>query len=298
MLEFEVPGKWILTGEHTVLRGGAALVFPVPSRSLKVSYLDTGEDLQVDFQGTSPDWSIGFWAVLEKALENLPQNYNRSHVKGRLKLQSNIPVGAGMGASAVLCVGITRWFHGMGWLSSENSLFEFARSLEDLFHGKSSGLDVAVALNDQGLYYLSGQQPQPFVPRWKPLLYLTYSGTRGVTADCIAKVNQIKERFPSEFAFWDQEMIRATEEAKVALQTPGDIETLAGALHRAQGCFQKWDLISKELGKVMDHLREKGALAVKPTGSGDGGFVLSLWRKEPPEDLKSSLIPCFITRSG
>ena len=29
-------------------------------------------------------------------------------------------------------------------------------------------------------------------------------------------------------------------------------------------------------------LKNAGAIAVKPTGSGGGGFVVSLWDKQPP----------------
>lgn len=36
----------------------------------------------------------------------------------------------------------------------------------------------------------------------------------------------------------------------------------------------------------MNRLTAEGALAVKPTGSGGGGFVLSLWDRQPPESLE------------
>jgi mevalonate kinase len=42
----------------------------------------------------------------------------------------------------------------------------------------------------------------------------------------------------------------------------------------------------------MEMLKKAGAVAVKPTGSGGGGYVLSLWTTQPPEELLSKLIPC------
>jgi mevalonate kinase len=35
----------------------------------------------------------------------------------------------------------------------------------------------------------------------------------------------------------------------------------------------------------MEILMSAGALAVKPTGSGGGGHVISYWAKEPPSNL-------------
>jgi mevalonate kinase len=41
----------------------------------------------------------------------------------------------------------------------------------------------------------------------------------------------------------------------------------------------------------MAALEKAGAAAVKPTGSGGGGYVLSLWAGEVPASLKAQLVP-------
>ena len=43
--------------------------------------------------------------------------------------------------------------------------------------------------------------------------------------------------------------------------------------------------MSEGLQQHMNHLLSSGAIAVKPTGSGGGGFVLSLWEKRPRDEL-------------
>jgi mevalonate kinase len=40
----------------------------------------------------------------------------------------------------------------------------------------------------------------------------------------------------------------------------------------------------------MRQLLEAGACAIKPTGSGGGGYILSLWQKDPPAAITSKLI--------
>ncbi len=39
--ETRVPAKWVLTGEHSVLRGATALAFPYPALSLNLFYSKT-----------------------------------------------------------------------------------------------------------------------------------------------------------------------------------------------------------------------------------------------------------------
>ncbi|MGC8107782.1 hypothetical protein, partial [Salmonella enterica] len=68
------------------------------------------------------------------------------------EVESTLPVGAGLGASAALSVAVGRWFVSRNAIE-ETKLFEFCRELENLFHGESSGVDVAVAIESRGLHF-------------------------------------------------------------------------------------------------------------------------------------------------
>ena len=100
----------------------------------------------------------------------------------------------------------------------------------------------------------------------------------------------------------DGEMSFAVEAARAALLRAGDLAGLASAIDRGARVFEAWGLSGGDLGEHLEGLREAGAIAVKPTGSGGGGFALSLWSKEPPESLLSreggvGLIPVFRQRA-
>jgi mevalonate kinase len=185
-------GKWILAGEHTVLRGGQALVFPVESRYLDFSF-EPGDELRLNIQHQNTDLEMAFWGVLEKALQKL--GLSRKQVSGQLSLKSNIPVGAGMGASATLCVSLAKWLTSLGHLA-ETEQYDFAKDLENLFHGQSSGVDVAVALRHEPLIFSVEGGFEPLTTNWKPHFYLSYCGKRGVTADCIRRVQDLIEQNP------------------------------------------------------------------------------------------------------
>lgn len=282
MLEFRTHGKWILAGEHSVIRGGEALVFPVQSRFLDFRFIE-GPEMKLNIRHENSDLELAFWGVFEKALQAL--NLNRSDVSGSIELESNIPVGAGMGASATLCVSLARWLSKLGHLAVEKQ-FDFARDLENLFHGKSSGVDVAVALSKSPLLFKAPSMIENFEPLWQPHFYLSYCGKRGVTSDCIKKVTSLIETDPTLGKEVDGQMQKSVEMAKEALMTKDHLSLMKDAIDLANSCFEKWGLISHDLGKHISLLKSQGAIAAKPTGSGDGGFVLSLWQ-EPPTSPKA-----------
>lgn len=285
-------GKWILAGEHAVLRGVPALVFPIQSRNLELNYYQSENPLELRLVGDhGKDLQLLVWGVLEKACEIL--TIPRSSLKGTLLLESSIPVGAGMGASAALCVAVTRWLGYLGYVS-EQGFYEFARNLENLFHGESSGVDIAVALTGEGLRFVRDGAREPLVATWKPRWYISYSGQRGVTVDAVNKVKDLILQNPFLGEKLDQQMATAVEMAERALKLDASegLPFLVKAVELAGDCFEKWGLNEGAPAAHIQWLRRQGALAVKPTGSGGGGYVLSLWSSEPPLKALDILIPC------
>jgi mevalonate kinase len=301
-------GKWILTGEHTVLRGGEALVFPLLSKAFHLDFEigKVDDELEVFLDGDhGPEFKALFRAVLDKALGL--KKVDPQTVRGVVNISSQIPAGAGLGASAALCVAITRWLQAEGLVAVSEAV-EFARQLENIFHGESSGVDVAVVSAEKPLVYKRNQTPHIMSTAWRPNLAISYTGARGVTYDCVQKVKKLFEKNPSLAEELDSQMKKSVERAKAAFfasslnpgektQKDNDLSRLIESMNLALDCFQKWGLAD---GAVSDHiskLRSAGALALKPTGSGGGGYVLSLWQLPISEVQKNNpelgLISCF-----
>jgi mevalonate kinase len=289
-METTVFGKAILAGEHAVIRGFPAIVFPVPARALRLRYTDSAGHLTVSFAGDHGDeLKLLFWGVIERACEMT--GLHRDSIRGHFEIENTIPVGAGMGASGALSVAVGRWFESQGQVSA-SELHEFCRQLENLFHGESSGLDVAIAISGQGLRFVRDGDRSRVVVAWKPQWFVSFSGQRGLTAECVARVKALHERDPELGRRIDEQMRDAVMVAEAALMKfdTGSFGELAAAIELACSCFVQWGLVNGEIGSHMQMLRSRGAAAVKPTGSGDGGFVLSLWKNAPPADLMSQLI--------
>ena len=282
----EVPGKWVLSGEHSVLRGKRAIAFPHLEVSLVLNYRE-----QKSFSITASPFYSPVKKLIGRACEFLEKDPNLFSF-GEIDIQSTIPVAAGLGSSAALSVAMAKlaiWKTG----SSLDQWIPLATHLEDVFHGKSSGMDVNVIAKGVPIVFSMERGPEK-IPQLEALPHfeLFDSSRRSSTKLCIEKVKEWRDAQPECSQEWDDKMGASTESAFSALlsfskasckneRIDSELE-LAHAINSAQDCFEKWGLVSAELLDQKEELLKQGALAVKLTGAGLGGFWVALWPSSTP----------------
>lgn len=290
--EKKIFAKWVLAGEYSVLRSGQALVYPLTHYFLQFKYQKGVTALSIKKKGAykeSLDFSVG--PVLHKALKLL--NKKREQLKGELEITAHIPFGAGLGASSALCVGLSYLLLHKKWIKP-GELKSFAVQLEDIFHGKSSGMDITALINKKPILYSQGKVLKWLEPfKNQPQLFLSYSGERSSTSFGVAKVRKLFDKNWTLAENIDKQMRRSVElclKAGMEKSQEQSLSLLKEALNLGEDCFKQWGLISHDLKQHIQFLKKKGAIAAKPTGSGLGGCLISLWSASPPRSLKEKLI--------
>lgn len=282
----QVRGKWVLAGEHSVLRGGTAVALPHPELSLELVFTPSREGRLV-VEPTSADRVIqDILLSIQEDQQSKDQVYNVP--SGSLEIKSTIPMGAGLGSSAALCVAMGRWLAESLHLRTNEDLQEFATRLEHRFHGRSSGMDVAVIASGEPISFKMPKGDSGITKLGiKRLPRFTFhdTGLRARTSDCVLKVERFREEDPLLAMRVDEQMGAASRKALEGLITydasPNSkaLEVIAAGMRLAQECFYSWQLIPGEAKRLEEDLMARGALAAKITGAGGGGMLVALWDK-------------------
>lgn len=290
--EKSLYAKCILSGAHSVLRGYPALVFPIRSYAIQMQYTPTNENFSAQFFGAHKEpLEILFWGLLDVALQKLGKS--KKTLNGEAVLKNSLPFGGGLGASAALSVGVGRLLQNFGFIP-EAELFDFCRSLEDHFHGESSGADIAIAFYEKAIRFTRHEPIISFEPTWQPQLYLYFTGQNGMTMECINQVKAIKKTDLELFENLDRQMGESVEKCQKALLSSSleqGFRDLVEGLRLAQDCYRDWGLVPVEVQKAEELLLKNGALQCALTGSGGGGYLMGLWKEEPPKELLGKMIP-------
>lgn len=273
----KVPGKWVLAGEHTVLRSGVAVAFPHPEYALEFSYTPGGDTLVV-----TPDLaSQPIQDLIRVAQKEFSEEFR--FPSGNIELKSTIPFGAGLGSSAALSVALSRWLLTEKYGSYSNTqVIELARTMEDRFHGKSSGMDVSVVALEKPIRFSMREGAKILNIPKTPLFRFTDTGLRSSTKDCIEQVERLRLERPDEALALDRLMQESTNEVLEGLslysQDPVKaLQMIQLGMMKSRKVFDDWGLNPKAAQEIMHRIQGEGALSTRLTGAGRGGFVVSLW---------------------
>ncbi len=138
-----VPGKIIITGEHSVLQGCPAIAAAC-SRYV-TNHLTANDTDKIEFLDKEPQPPVAY-KLLNQAVEEFKRYFNLpSGVT--MEFSSTLPIGSGMGSSAAVA---SAAFAGLCMITGNRiapeAMLESVIRCENIIHGTSSGLDPAAVI--------------------------------------------------------------------------------------------------------------------------------------------------------
>lgn len=266
-------GKCILVGEHAVVYGAKAIAIPLPSLRISVTLFKEKELRPAQSSKMPTQIKEIVPLVVGEACTLL--HVERPHVA--FDGNSNIPVGAGLGSSAALCVASIRALDAFYQLNlSAERIAALANVLEARFHGNPSGLDATVVSYESCLVFSKGVTPEHLaLAKASPVLHfiLVDSIERSSTKEM---VDRAAPHFQgTEGSKLVAEFDAVTTAAGNALQARSESD-LAKAMAQSRRLLEQVGVVTPAMQNVMREMERLGVIGVKPTGAGGGGMILGL----------------------
>ncbi|MCY4444486.1 MAG: hypothetical protein OXC44_06795 [Proteobacteria bacterium] len=281
----ESCGKVIMTGEHAVMYGAKAVAAALVDKRMFVSVsfhddIDSGVKVFL----FEKDFTAECVSTIHKALELLRIKVERGM---SVHIQSHIPLGAGLGASAALCVGVIRALAACYdiTLSSER-LMGLANILEERFHGSPSGLDVAAVclFSVAPLISFAKREGKPhYVTLPSPRCFHFWLVDSTLRSSTKAMVERSGGYFSSSQCAQRVAAFDDCHDLFVKACRLQDHNLLAQSMTRSAELLSAIDVVGARLSQMMEKLLDLGVLAAKPTGSGGAGYVLVLLPSDPQQ---------------
>ncbi len=298
------PGKIILFGEHFVVKGIQSIATAIDLRvtvSLEersdgyvyISSPRAGIDAKISLESLLR--AEGVLAPLAGLLRYFKDRYGVDPRPFNLHVESQIPVGAGLGSSAAFSAAFSLAYSRMTGLTLTRKEIAMASlEAEKIAHGRPSGIDSTIAVYGGSILYVKGEEPKPLTLRLPEgvSIIVADTGRERSTRQVVEHVLSVAERTrPAS----DHIYSAAGEIVRLALQAfaSQDARLLGILMDVNQGLLYSVGASSYEIEKLLFAARRAGALGAKLTGAGWGGSIIAL-----VEDFLAGRVKEELLRSG
>ncbi len=307
------PGKLILSGEHAVVYGKPALamaidlsarseITPDESRNISFNLVDLDENERFtllalrDFKKRVIknyhfflEGRLGIRDVLKKPVDLFQFAFimllDGLHLKLQhglnIQLQSNIPIGCGLGSSAATVLSTLRVAgHYFRVDFRPDWYMEYSLEAEKLQHGYPSGVDSHISLHGGCARFQRGQAQS--VPLPPTPIHLVHTGAPScTTGECVAAVKADHE----DDAIWDDfEAVTLGMEDALIRESLEDMQICIRENHRLLSAI---GVVPNKVRSFVKRVEDTGG-AAKTCGAGavegeNGGMVMVASERAPLE---------------
>jgi len=285
------PGKIILFGEHFVVHGTPAILAAIDKRVTVTSTFTENKTLKINSQlGTLevPISSSHEEAKSEfKPFIYLANKMINSHqdVNGlEITINSDIPIGVGLGSSSACCVAATASISGLFKELSSEEILKMSIEAEKTIFPDTSGADCTVCTYGGMIEYPSVEKIDN---TFDLNLLIANSMIPHNTKNSVEKVNKFKENDEERFSQLCDLETKLIDEVITAMKN-NDATAFGLKMSENQKYLEEIQISNDTLRDMISSLKEI-SLGTKITGAGDGGCIIALVKDENMDKVPTLL---------
>ena len=273
------PGKVILFGEHFVVYGVKAILCAVNKRvtvtaeKIKEEKISIKSDIgDLELELNKPISEINsplkpFYYLANKIIRNQSTGIE-------IKIESDIPLGAGLGSSSACCVAGAAAISKLFSEKTKEEILELAIEAERTIFKNTSGADCTVCTYGGIIEY---EKEKGFIKiKSEPNFHLIIanSNIKHSTESIVSKVKQFKNEDTERFSKLCNDESKLIEDV-LQLLKENNIQKLGQKVIQNQRYLETIGISNEKL-KDMIKIGQESSFGTKITGAGDGGCVFSL----------------------
>lgn len=299
MITISVPSKVHLLGEHAVVYGKPALLAAINKRMLvTINYSKNKQILGVQSYEKEINQLL---KILEKEIKKLTRLKKIETYS--IKINSQVPVGYGLGSSAALSASCTAALLSLLKIPWDKKIiFDIAYTGEKFFHGNPSGGDLAIVIEGGFLWFrkefgfLKTFSHLPFNPHKniKQFILINSGKPKESTKEMVEKVSKLKTASPqkTEAIFNSQEEF--TKQMVIALRD-GDEDLLIKCIKLGEENLEELGVVSKKTQALIREIEKLGGAAKISGGGGvkEGSGMLLAYHKNIKSLLSHAQQKCL-----
>jgi len=292
------PGKIILFGEHFVVHGTPAILAAIDKRVTVTSTFTENKTIKVNSElGTL---EIPISSSYEEAksefrpfifLANKMINSNQNVSGLEITIDSDIPIGVGLGSSSACCVAAAASISELFKELSSEEILNLSIEAEKTIFPDTSGADCTVCTYGGMIEYPSVEKIDN---TFDLNLLIANSMIPHNTKNSVEKVNKFKENDEERFSQLCDLENGLVDEVITSMKN-NDATTFGLKMSENQKYLEEIQVSNDTLRGMISSLKEI-SLGTKITGAGDGGCVIALVKDENMDKV-TTLLPkdkeCF-----
>jgi len=286
------PGKIILFGEHFVVHGTKAILAAIDKRVTVTSTFTENKTIKVDSQLGTIEVPISSsyeevksefrpFVYLANKIINSEQNVSGLEIT----IDSDIPIGVGLGSSSACCVAAAASISELFNELSSEEILKMSIEAEKTIFPDTSGADCTVCTYGGMIEYPNVEKIDN---TFDLNLLIANSMIPHSTKNSVEKVNKFKENDEERFSQLCDLETKLIDEVVTAMKN-NDATAFGLKMSENQKYLEEIQISNDTLRDMISSLKEI-SLGAKITGAGDGGCIIALVKDENMDKV-TALLP-------